>query len=87
MRGDVTDTPSTQTSREVDGTTLAWLQQEFPGWQIEVTRTDTGVGTLRPLWIARCDGHHPQSELSPAKLHTRLSEYLERERQRRALMN
>lgn len=67
--------------------TIAWLEDQFPGWTIHVDRTDTGVGELRPLWIASRDGHHPQSELSASKLHTRLSDYLDRQERREALMN
>ena len=68
-------------------TTIGWLEDQFPGWTIHVDETDTGVGELRPLWIASRDGHHPQSELSASKLHTRLSDYLDRQERREALMN
>lgn len=68
-------------------TTVRWLEDQFPGWTIAVDQTDTGLGELRPLWIASREGHHPQAELSAAKLHTRLSDYLDREERRRALMN
>lgn len=67
--------------------TIAWLEDEFPGWRVSVDETAGWQGELRPLWIARRDGHHPQAELTAAKLHTRLSEYLGREGRRRALMN
>jgi hypothetical protein len=67
--------------------TIAWLEAEFPGWGFDVDETATWEGDLRALWIARRDGHHPQAELTPAKLHTRLVEYLEREERRRALSN
>ncbi len=67
--------------------TVAWLEDEFPGWTFDVDRTSTWEGDLRPLWIARREGHHPQAELSPAKLHTRLSDYLDREERRNALAN
>lgn len=67
--------------------TIAWLEQEFPGWGFDVDETATWEGDLRALWIARREGHHPQAELTPAKLHTRLAEYLEREERRRALSN
>ncbi len=68
--------------------TLAWLEEEFPEWAIEVAATNTRTDDrLQPIWIAHKDGHHPQSELSAAKLHTRLSEYLQREERREALMN
>lgn len=58
---------------------VQWLTSEFPGWTIHVDRTTTTVGELRAVWIARREGHHPQAELSPGKLHTRLTEYLQRE--------
>ena len=67
--------------------TISWLEQEFPGWGFDVDETATWEGDLRALWIARREGHHPQAELTPAKLHTRLAEYLEREERRRALSN
>lgn len=66
---------------------VAWLGAEFPDWQVEIDRTATWHGELRPLWIARRDGHHPQAELTAAKLHSRLTDYLEREARRRALSN
>jgi hypothetical protein len=67
--------------------TLAWLEAEFPGWRVTIDETATWEGDLRPLWIARRHGHHPQAELSAAKLHTRLSDYLDREERRHALAN
>lgn len=67
--------------------TIAWLEEQFPGWEINVDQTDTGVGELRPIWIASRSGHHAQAELSPSKLHTRLSDYLDRQERREALMN
>lgn len=67
--------------------TIAWLEGEFPGWGFDVDETATWEGDLRALWIARREGHHPQAELTPAKLHTRLVEYLERVERRRALSN
>jgi hypothetical protein len=66
---------------------VAWLEAEFPGWTIDLDETATWEGELRSLWIARRDGHHPQSELSAAKLHSRLSDYLQREARRRAFSN
>ena len=66
---------------------VAWLQAEFPGWTVDVDETATWEGDLRSLWIARRDGHHPQAELSAAKLHSRLSDYLQREERRRAFSN
>jgi hypothetical protein len=68
-------------------TTVAWLEDEFPGWTVDIDETATWEGDLRSLWIARREGHHPQAELSPAKLHSRLSDYLAREERRRALSN
>jgi hypothetical protein len=71
-----------------EAATITWLEAEFPGWEVSV---DVSAGwekrDLRSLWIARRDGHHPQAELSAAKLHTRLSDYLDREERRRALAN
>ncbi|MFP4635723.1 MAG: hypothetical protein ACLFRD_07680 [Nitriliruptoraceae bacterium] len=78
-----TDTDTAATTE----VTIAWLQDQFPDWTIELDRSESWDGESRPLWIARKEGHHPQAELSAAKLHTRLSDYLEREEQRRALMN
>lgn len=66
---------------------ITWLEEEFPGWSVAMDRTSTWEGNLKPLWIARKDGHHPQAELTAAKLHTRLTEYLERESRRAALAN
>lgn len=64
-----------------------WIEAEFPGWSVDVDETTTWEGDLRPLWIARREGHHPQAELSAAKLHTRLSDYHDREQRRNALAN
>lgn len=82
-------TETTTRSPAVDEveTTIAWLEDQFPGWTIAVDETDTGVGELRPLWVATREGHHPQAELSASKLHTRLSDYLNREERRQAMMN
>ena len=66
---------------------VAWLEDEFPGWTIDIDETATWEGDLRSLWIARREGHHPQAELSAAKLHSRLSDYLQREERRRAFSN
>ncbi|MCC5950220.1 MAG: hypothetical protein JJT89_17350 [Nitriliruptoraceae bacterium] len=91
-----TSFPDTTTDRAVDlgagldeqaQRTIDWLEVEFPGWSVELDDTATWDGNLRPLWIARRDGHHPQAELTAAKLHTRLTEYHEREDKRRALAN
>jgi hypothetical protein len=67
--------------------TASWLEDEFPGWTVQVDETATWEGELRPLWIARREGHHPQAELTAAKLHSRLSDYLDREQRRNALAN
>lgn len=87
-----TTTPTTQHApapAEDEGVSVAvdWIQSEFPGWTIAIDNTSTWEGDLRPLWIARSPGHHPQAELTPAKLHTRLSDYLDREARRQALRN
>ena len=66
---------------------VAWLEEEFPGWTIDIDETATWEGDLRSLWIARREGHHAQAELSAAKLHSRLSDYLKREERRRAFSN
>jgi hypothetical protein len=66
---------------------VAWLEEEFPGWTIDIDETATWEGDLRSHWIARREGHHPQAELSAAKLHSRLSDYLKREERRRAFSN
>jgi hypothetical protein len=66
---------------------VAWLEAEFPGWTISVDRTATWQGQFRPLWIARSEGHHPQAELTAAKLHTRLVDYLDREQRRDVMRN
>lgn len=67
--------------------TVSWLEDEFPGWEVTVDATATWEGDLKALWIARREGHHPQAEMTASKLHTRLTEYLEREEQRRAFSN
>lgn len=67
--------------------TIDWLEGEFPGWEVSLDATTSWNGQLRPLWVARRSGRHPQAELSPAKLHTRLSDYLDREARRQALAN
>jgi hypothetical protein len=67
--------------------TLRWLEQEFPEWIFSIDETATWEGDLRPLWIARRPGHHPQAELTAAKLHTRLTDYLQRSSRRQALTN
>ena len=82
------DVRDEQELREANAETIEWLEDEFPGWEIDVSRATSWVeDELKPIWIARQEGHHPQAELSAAKLHTRLSEYLEREERRKALSN
>jgi hypothetical protein len=66
--------------------TLTWLRAEFPEWEVSVERASTGHGE-RVLWVAAREGHHPQAELSAAKLHTRLADYLDREARRSAARN
>lgn len=66
---------------------VAFLREEFPDWDFQVGETEGWGGESRELWVARRDGHHPQSELTAAKLHTRLSAYLERESRRHAHAN
>jgi hypothetical protein len=87
----VSDRPDTTIARpdtaERAEATLRWLDQEFPEWTFSVDETATWEGDLRPLWIARRTGHHPQAELTAAKLHTRLTEYLQRASRRQALSN
>lgn len=68
-----------------DADLRTWLEHEFPGWQVEVTEARGWQGTRHALWTARQPGHHPQAELSPAKLHSRLSDYLHREGRRSRL--
>jgi hypothetical protein len=73
-----------------DGThqaAIRWLEDEFPGWQVSLDVTSGWRREARPLWVARQPGRHPQAELSAAKLHTRLTDYHEREARRRALAN
>jgi hypothetical protein len=66
---------------------LTWLRAEFPDWDVRIERTTTVDGQDRPLWIALRDGHHPQSELTAAKLHSRLADYLDREGRRHPSRN
>lgn len=83
----LTETRQMPTTDDRVEATVSWLEDEFPGWTFEVTGTRTWSKDGRPLWIARMEGHHPQAEMSAAKLHTRLTEYLEREARRVALTN
>jgi hypothetical protein len=66
---------------------LDWLRAEFPDWDVRIERTTTVDGQERPLWIALREGHHPQSELTAAKLHSRLADYLDREDRRHPSRN
>jgi hypothetical protein len=66
---------------------LEWLRTEFPDWDVRVERTTSVDGAERPLWVALRDGHHPQSELTAAKLHSRLADYLDREVRRNPSRN
>jgi hypothetical protein len=66
---------------------LDWLRAEFPDWDVRIERTTTVDGQERPLWIALREGHHPQSELTAAKLHSRLADYLDREDRRNPSRN
>jgi len=75
-----------QPSVQAEGA-LLWLRGEFPDWEVRIERTADRAGTARPLWVALREGHHPQAELSAAKLHSRLSDYLDRENRRFAARN
>jgi len=66
---------------------LEWLRAEFPDWEVRIDRTTTADGEERPLWCAVREGHHPQSELTAAKLHSRLADYLDREGRRHPSRN
>lgn len=66
---------------------LEWLRAEFPEWEVRIDRTTTADGEERPLWRAMREGHHPQSELTAAKLHSRLADYLDREGRRHPSSN
>ncbi|MEX1164067.1 MAG: hypothetical protein WEB03_10855 [Nitriliruptor sp.] len=82
------DTDTTVLTRrpETDHPSITWLEDEFPGWEVSIGATSGwGREELRTLWVARQPGHHPQAELSAAKLHTRLTDYLAREARRRGL--
>lgn len=77
---------SVMTMPQPTDATLEWLRAEFPEWDVSVERASTGHGE-RVLWVAAREGHHPQAELSAAKLHTRLADYLDREARRSAAGN
>lgn len=76
---------ATATSTPTTTAAITWLEDEFPGWSIHIDSTSSWDGELRALWVANRDGHHPQAELSPAKLHSRLSDYHLREARKQAL--
>lgn len=80
-------TPTDTTVEPGVASVVAWLEDEFPGWTVTVDETATWEGGLKALWIARQEGHHPQAELTAAKLHTRLTEYLQRTSRRAAMSN
>ncbi|MGH3443560.1 MAG: hypothetical protein ACRDUY_16245 [Nitriliruptorales bacterium] len=61
---------------------LQWLASEFPEWEFEVSKASTISKREVACWVARREGHHPQSELSAGKLHTRLTEYAARQASR-----
>ncbi len=73
--------------RATDRPVLEWLRAEFPDWEVRVERTTTADGQERPLWKALREGHHPQSELTAAKLHSRLADYVDREGRRHPSRN
>lgn len=62
--------------------TIEWLEDEFPEWSIEVGVGQTMNREDVRLWVARREGHHPQSETSAGKLYSRLTEYTERHERR-----
>ena len=76
-----------QDVHSTDRPVLEWLRAEFPDWEVRVERTTTVDGQERPLWKAIREGHHPQSELTAAKLHSRLADYLDREGRRHPSRN
>lgn len=88
---DVMDPPREQTTLEHhDERTAAFvdfLESEFPSWDFALDSTSTWSEDDKPLWIATREGHHPQSALTAAKLHRRLSDYEEREAARFAGSN
>jgi hypothetical protein len=70
-----------------DDPALGWLRAEFPDWDVTIFRTTSHDGSQRPLWTAAREGHHPQSALTAAKLHTRLADYLDRAARRNPSRN
>lgn len=88
---DVMDLTREQTALELhDERTAAFvdfLEAEFPQWDFALDSTSTWSEDDKPLWIATREGHHPQSALTAAKLHRRLSDYEAREAARFAGAN
>jgi hypothetical protein len=83
----IDSTEGTGTLVRADPAVLGWLRDEFPDWDVRIERTAALDGSHRALWIAAREGHHPQSALSAAKLHTRMADYLDRESRRMAARN
>lgn len=78
---------SIRTDTDTANGALQWLQKQFPDWEFRLAPAAGWHNHDRQVWIASRQGHHDQSELSAAKLHTRLSDYLHREDLRQAFMN
>ena len=64
---------------------LEWLRAE--SITVSLHAGESADGEERPLWRAMREGHHPQSELTAAKLHSRLADYLDREGRRHPSSN
>ncbi len=75
-------TEASTTVADEHAATIAWLESEFPEWRFEVGATRDPSGDHKPWWVARREGHHPQAELSPGKLSSRLADYQARQDQR-----
>lgn len=88
---DLMDPPRERTTTTLNDERTAafvdFLESEFPDWDFAVDSTSTWSEDGKPLWIATRAGHHPQSALTAAKLHRRLSDYHEREAARFAGAN
>jgi len=89
MRQDTQFAPPEAAPAETDQreAALAWLAEEFPAWTFSVGTTDTYTRRDDQHWTATQVGHHPQSALTAAKLHTRLDEYLARRANRGVRQN
>jgi hypothetical protein len=85
--GCATVTEPAHRDEDREAAAMRWLRGEFPGWDVTLDSTAGWEGDHRPLWIAQRDGHHPQAELSAAKLHSRLTDYLQRESRRGSYKN